>query len=158
MVAGLEIPYGKNEYDAAGGLLGEPVETIPGPVTGLPIPANAEIAFEGYVSLDDLIDEGPLGEWTGYYAGGNKKEPAIRVESFMHRDNPILLGAMPGIPPDDDSFYRCTYPLGRGLEPARRRRRAGGEGRLVARDRRQPALAQRIDQDRCIPVTPSRPG
>ena len=30
MVAGLEIPYGKNEYDAAGGLLGEPVEVIQG--------------------------------------------------------------------------------------------------------------------------------
>jgi UbiD family decarboxylase len=112
MVAGLEIPYGKNEYDAAGGLLGEPVEVIAGPVTGLPIPANAEIAFEGFVSLDDLIDEGPLGEWTGYYAGGQKKEPAIRVESMMHRDDPILLGAMPGIPPDDDSFYRCTYRSG----------------------------------------------
>lgn len=112
MVAGLEMPYGKNEYDAAGGLLGEPVEVIRGPVTGLPIPANAEIAFEGYVSLDDLIDEGPLGEWTGYYAGGHKKEPAIRVESFMHRDNPILLGAVPGIPPDDDSYYRCTYRSG----------------------------------------------
>ncbi len=147
MVAGLEMPYGKNEYDAAGGLLGEPVETIPGPVTGLPIPANAEIAFEGYVSLDDLIDEGPLGEWTGYYAGGNKKEPAIRVESFMHRDNPVLLGAMPGIPPDDDSFYRCTYRSRRGVEPARRRRRAGDAGRVVARDRRQPALAQRLGQD-----------
>ena len=78
----------------------------------MPIPANAEIAFEGYVSLDDLIDEGPLGEWTGYYAGGHKKEPAIRVESFMHRDNPVLLGAIPGIPPDDDSFYRCTYRSG----------------------------------------------
>ena len=112
MIAGLEIPYGKNEYDAAGGLLGEPVDVIAGPVTGLPIPANAEIAFEGYVSLDDLIDEGPLGEWTGYYAGGLKKEPAIRVESMMHRDHPVLLGAMPGIPPDDDSFYRCTYRSG----------------------------------------------
>jgi UbiD family decarboxylase len=112
MVAGLEIPYGKNEYDAAGGLLGEPVEVVAGPVTGLPIPANAEIAFEGYVSPDDLIDEGPLGEWTGYYAGGLKKEPAIRVESLMHRDDPILLGAMPGIPPDDDSFYRCTFRSG----------------------------------------------
>jgi UbiD family decarboxylase len=112
MIAGLEIPYGKNEYDAAGGLLGEAVETIPGPVTGLPIPANAEIAFEGYVSLDDVIDEGPLGEWTGYYAGGLKKEPAIRVESLMHRDNPVLLGAIPGVPPDDDSFYRCTYRSG----------------------------------------------
>ena len=33
MVAGLEIPYGKNEYDAAGGLLGEPVEVIAGPRT-----------------------------------------------------------------------------------------------------------------------------
>ena len=112
MVAGLEIPYGKNEYDAAGGLLGEPVEVIAGPVTGLPIPANAEIAFEGFISPDDLIDEGPLGEWTGYYAGGLKKEPAIRVEGMMHRDDPILLGAMPGIPPDDDSFYRCTYRSG----------------------------------------------
>ncbi len=112
MVAGLEIPYGKNEYDAAGGLLGEAVEIIDGPVTGLPIPANAEIAFEGFVSLDDLIDEGPLGEWTGYYAGGIQKEPAIRVQNLMHRDNPVLLGAVPGIPPDDDSFYRCTYRSG----------------------------------------------
>src|SRR5499433_2432573 len=40
MVAGLEIPYGRNEYDAAGGLLGEPVEVIMGPRTGLPIPAH----------------------------------------------------------------------------------------------------------------------
>ena len=49
MVAGLEIPYGKNEYDVAGGLIGEPVEVIKGPRTGLPIPAQAEIAFEGFV-------------------------------------------------------------------------------------------------------------
>jgi UbiD family decarboxylase len=112
MVAGLEIPYGKNEYDAAGGLLGEPVEVVAGPVTGLPIPANAEIAFEGFITPGDLIQEGPLGEWTGYYAGGVKKEPAIRVESMMHRNDPVLLGAMPGIPPDDDSFYRCSYRSG----------------------------------------------
>ncbi len=38
MVAGLEIPYGKNEYDVAGGLIGEAVEVIKGPRTGLPIP------------------------------------------------------------------------------------------------------------------------
>jgi hypothetical protein len=30
----------------------------------------------------------------------------------MHRDNPVLLGAIPGIPHDDDSFYRCTYRSG----------------------------------------------
>ena len=99
MIAGLEIPYGKNEFDAAGGLIGEPVEVIAGPRTGLPIPAHAEIAFEGFVHPNDLLDEGPLGEWTGYYAGGLKQEPAIRIETFMHRDDPILLGAIPGFRP-----------------------------------------------------------
>jgi UbiD family decarboxylase len=112
MVAGLEMPYGKDEYDLAGGLIGEAVEIVKGPVTGLPIPANAEIAFEGFVHPDDLIDEGPLGEWTGYYAGGKKMEPAIRVETFMHRDNPVLLGAVPAVPPNDDTFYRGTYRCG----------------------------------------------
>jgi UbiD family decarboxylase len=112
MVAGLEIPYGKNEYDAAGGLLGESVEVIHGPRTGLPIPANAEIAFEGFVHPNDRRDEGPLGEWTGYYAGGLKQEPVIRVETLMHRNDPILVGAIPGIPPDDDSFYRGSYRSG----------------------------------------------
>ena len=112
MVAGIEIPYGKNEYDAAGGLIGEPVEIIAGPRTGLPLPAYAEIAFEGFVHPNDLIDEGPLGEWTGYYAGGRRPEPAIRVETFMHRDDPILLGAIPAMPPNDDTFYRGTYRCG----------------------------------------------
>jgi 4-hydroxy-3-polyprenylbenzoate decarboxylase len=112
MVAGLEIPYGKNEYDAAGGLIGEPVEVIAGPATGLPIPAHAEIAFEGWIAPGDQVDEGPLGEWTGYYAGGKKKEPAIRIATFMHRDNPILLGAVPAVPPNDDTFYRGTYRCG----------------------------------------------
>ncbi|MBM3485717.1 MAG: UbiD family decarboxylase [Alphaproteobacteria bacterium] len=112
MVAGLEMPYGKNEYDLAGGLLGEPVEIVNGPVTGLPIPAHAEIAFEGWIHPDDLVDEGPLGEWTGYYAGGKKLEPAIRVETMMFRNDPILLGAVPAVPPNDDTFYRGTYRCG----------------------------------------------
>src|SRR3984893_3787563 len=112
MVAGIEIPYGKNEYDAAGRLLGEPVEVILGPKTGLPIPAHAEIAFEGFVHPDDLVDEGPLGEWTGYYAGGHKQEPAIRIETFWQRDDPVLLGGISGVPPNDDTFYRGTYRCG----------------------------------------------
>jgi UbiD family decarboxylase len=112
MVSGLEIPYGKNEYDVAGGLIGEPVDIIPGPRTGLPIPANAEIAFEGFAHPNDLVTEGPFGEWAGYYVAGPLQEPAIRVETLLYRNDPILLGAIPGIPPDDDSFYRGTYRSG----------------------------------------------
>jgi 4-hydroxy-3-polyprenylbenzoate decarboxylase len=111
-IAGLEVPYGKNEYDAAGGLLRQSIRVINGPKTGLPIPSEAEIAFEGFVHKDDLIDEGPLGEWTGYYAGGAKKEPAIRLATFMHRNDPILTGAIPAVPPNDDTFYRGTYRSG----------------------------------------------
>jgi len=35
-----------------------------------------------------------------------------RIATFMHRDDPILLGAVPAVPPDDDSFYRGTYRSG----------------------------------------------
>lgn len=111
-VAGLEVPYGKNEYDLAGGLIGEGVRVIRAPKTGLPIPAEAEIAFEGFVHPDDRIDEGPLGEWTGYYSGGVEQHPAIRVETFMHRDTPVLTGCIPAVPPNDDTFYRGTYRAG----------------------------------------------
>jgi len=52
MIVCLEIPYGRNEFDAAGGLIGEPVEVIAGPRTGLPIPAHAEI--DGQSGVGDV--------------------------------------------------------------------------------------------------------
>ena len=112
MLAGLEIPYGKSEFEAAGGLLGEPVEVLHMPKTGLPVPANAEIAFEGFIHPGDMIQEGPLGEWTGYYAGGSRPEPAIRIATLMHRNDPILVGAIPAVPPNDNTFYLGTYRCG----------------------------------------------
>jgi 4-hydroxy-3-polyprenylbenzoate decarboxylase len=112
MLAGLEVPYGKSEYEAAGGILGEPVEVLNMPKTGLPIPANCEIAFEGFIAKGDELMEGPLGEWTGYYAGGKRAEPAIRIETLMHRDDPIILGAIPAVPPNDNTFYLGIYRSG----------------------------------------------
>lgn len=112
MISGLEIPYGTDEFAAVGGLMDEPVEVINMPKTGLPVPANAEIAFEGFIGPDDELTEGPLGEWTGYYAGGQRPEPAIRIETLMYRDNPVLLGAVPAVPPNDNTFYLGTYRCG----------------------------------------------
>ena len=112
MLSGLEIPFGKSEFEAAGGIFGEAVEVLRMPKTGLPVPASAEIAFEGYIHPGDEIQEGPLGEWTGYYAGGSRPEPAIRIETMMHRNDPILLGAIPAVPPNDNTFYLGTYRCG----------------------------------------------
>ena len=48
--ASTDVPNRVNEYDYAGGVLGRPLEVVKGPLTGLPIPADAEIAIEGEVA------------------------------------------------------------------------------------------------------------
>lgn len=106
MVSGLEVPFNVGEYDYAGAIREEPYEVVPGPVTGLPLPAGAELAFEGEMYPDDEAPEGPFGEWTGYYAGGVAPEPVIRIKSVLYRNNPIILGSSPAIPPSDTTYYR----------------------------------------------------
>jgi len=64
----VRLPWGVSEYDYSGGILGEPIEVIAGPSSGLPIPAHAEIVIEGECLPGELTDEGPFGEWHGYYA------------------------------------------------------------------------------------------
>jgi UbiD family decarboxylase len=106
MVSGLEVPFGVGEYDYAGALRGEPYDVVPGPYTGLPIPAGGEIVLEGEMVPDDRAPEGPFGEWTGYYAGGMAPEPVVRIKSIAYRKHPILLGSSPAIPPSDTTYYR----------------------------------------------------
>lgn len=105
LIAGINAPAGVCEYDVAGAVLGESVEVVQGPMTGLPIPAHAEIVFEGVVPPDERREEGPFGEWTGYYAAGRRPQPVIRVEAIYHRTAPIVVGAIPGMPPSDNTYY-----------------------------------------------------
>ena len=102
-----EIPQGVSEYEVIGGMRGSAVEVIKGPVTGLPIPANAEIVIEGFVEPDNMRVEGPFGEWTGYYATGAAEEPVLDVKAVYHRHEPILLGCVPERPPDEICRYRA---------------------------------------------------
>ncbi|HEY1297955.1 MAG TPA: UbiD family decarboxylase [Chloroflexota bacterium] len=106
LLGGLEVDYGTNEYDVAGGVRNAALEVVSGPRTGLPIPASAEIVFEGEIPPDELHEEGPFGEWAGYYASGRKPEPIINVQSVLYRDDPIVLGCIPGKPPNDNTFFR----------------------------------------------------
>jgi UbiD family decarboxylase len=91
-----------------GAVRGEPQRVIRGPVTGLPIPADAEIVVEGYASADELLPEGPFGEWTGYYGSDMRPEPVLHVEALYHRNEPILVGSPPGQPPDEQARYRSV--------------------------------------------------
>ncbi len=107
MAGSLEIPWGMSEYDWVGGVQGRPVEVIEGPVTGLPIPATAEIAVEGFVDPTQRLPEGPFREWTGYYASKQRDEPVVKVAALYHRNNPILLGSPPVKPPSELAYYRA---------------------------------------------------
>ncbi len=106
LAGSIEIPFGLSEFDWVGGLKGEPVEVIRGPITGLPIPASAEIAIEGYVNPTERLVEGPFGEWTGYYASDKRPEPVIEVKGLYHRSDPIMLGSPPVKPPSELAYYR----------------------------------------------------
>lgn len=101
MVAAGSTPEGVSEYDLAGGLKGEPIDVVPGPYTGLPVPAHSEMVIEGECWPGDVRDEGPFGEYTGYYGSGTRPEPVIRVKTVLHRNNPIIMGAPPSKPPTD---------------------------------------------------------
>ena len=100
-------PWQVSEYDVAGGIKGEPVEVVEGPYTGLPIPAYAEIVIEGECHPGELDDEGPFGEWHGYYSNRGLltvPEQVIRVKAIHYRDNPIMACAHPMVPPHDHSL------------------------------------------------------
>jgi len=107
-----EMPYGISEYDYAGGFRGKPYPVIRGEVTGLPIPAYAEIVLEGFVDPNKRRREGPFGEWTGYYASDVRDEPVMDVKAIYYRNNPIILGCPPNRPPDELGRYRSVIRSG----------------------------------------------
>jgi 4-hydroxy-3-polyprenylbenzoate decarboxylase len=101
-IAGFEyLPAGSSEYDFAGGIKGRPVELFTLPASGLPVPADAEIVLEGELLPPEVAqeNEGPFGEFTGYYAADARPCPVMTVTALYHRTDPILLGSPPMKPP-----------------------------------------------------------
>ena len=107
LAGGIEVPRGVSEYDWVGGLQGAPVPVIIGEYTGLPIPATSEIVVECEAIAGEEMNEGPFGEWTGYYASSMRPEPIMKVKRLYHRNDPIILGAPPTRPPCEFNYMRC---------------------------------------------------
>ncbi len=110
-VASTASRHGVSEYATAGGQLGEPIRVVRGALTGLPIPADAELVFEGFMPPpeEETRPEGPFAEWPGYYATEEGAEqPVLRVEAIYHRDDPIVIGQ----PPAKPTFPGRQPPMG----------------------------------------------
>lgn len=104
MMAGALQHEGASQYDLMGSVRGEPTEYLMAPLTGLPVPADAEIVLEGEIDPNNFQPEGPFGEYTGYYTDELFKEikkPCLEVQQVLHRDKPILWATSVGRPVTD---------------------------------------------------------
>ncbi|MBM2811806.1 MAG: UbiD family decarboxylase [Chloroflexi bacterium] len=99
------VPWGESELAWAGYFRGAPEEIIIGQHTQLPLPARAEIVIEGEVPplTDESKLEGPFGEYTGYYAAGEKMRPVIHVKAVYYRSDPMMHGDPPVLPSAEGS-------------------------------------------------------
>ena len=94
MVGAMRFGPDESEIDAAGGIMGRPVELTEGEFVSIPIPARAEIVIEGLAHAGDLAREGPLGEFHGFYSGAPSRKPVVEVKALHFRKSPIITAAL----------------------------------------------------------------
>ncbi|MES2624982.1 MAG: 4-hydroxy-3-polyprenylbenzoate decarboxylase [Pseudomonadota bacterium] len=97
------IPDTLSEYGFAGLLRGNKTEVAAGLSNNLQVPATAEIVLEGVIYPDDVAEEGPYGDHTGYY-NEVEKFPVFTVNTITHRKNPIYHSTYTGRPPDEPAI------------------------------------------------------
>jgi 2,5-furandicarboxylate decarboxylase 1 len=92
-LTGIEV----DEYRTIGGLLGEPLRLAPSQTFGdaLLVPADAEIVVEGEIRPGALADEGPFGDFTGYYSPC-AEAPVMEVTAITHRRGALFVDVFVG--------------------------------------------------------------
>jgi 4-hydroxy-3-polyprenylbenzoate decarboxylase len=94
MLAAQSFGAEESELDVAGGIMGRPIELTQAEFVKLPIPAHAEFVVEGILRKDDVMEEGPLGEFTGYYGRERSPQPVMEIKAVHHRKSPIFTHAL----------------------------------------------------------------
>ena len=115
------LPYGVDELLFAGMIRKRGVELIKCKTIDMEVPATAEIVLEGYVESDELKEEGPFGDHTGYYSLKGDY-PVFHITAITHRNNPIYFTTIVGKPPMEDCYMgktteRIFLPMLKSLNP-----------------------------------------
>ena len=82
---------------------GSKTEVVKCALSDLQVPASAEYILEGFIYPDEVAEEGPYGDHTGYY---NETEtfPVFTIERISHRKKPIYHSTYTGRPPDEPAI------------------------------------------------------
>src|SRR5204862_1576488 len=101
--ASAPLPKHIDELMMAGFLRGEAVELVKGVTVGIEVPARAEIVLEGYIEKDEVGEEGPFGDHTGYYTAA-EPFPVFHVTAMTMRRDAIYPSIVVGKPPQEDAW------------------------------------------------------
>jgi len=101
--ASAPLPPGVDEVLFAGFLRGKAVETVSCVSIDMEVPAEAEIVIEGYADPQDIVEEGPFGDHTGYYSMP-EMYPRFTATALTMRKNAIYPATIVGIPPMEDYY------------------------------------------------------
>lgn len=102
-------PLDEDEFAVAGALRREPVKMVKCETVDVEVPASAELIIEGIINPRETAEEGPFGEFSGFYTSQTKTNPFVKVTCITHRRDPIYQGTLEGRPPNEDNMFH-TLP------------------------------------------------
>lgn len=85
---GSQMPESADELAVAGGLAGAPLSVVKAITQDLLVPAESEIVLEGVIKTDEVINEGPFGEFVGSLSPEGDA-PIMEISAVTHRAKPI---------------------------------------------------------------------
>lgn len=104
-------PYKGDELAFISTMRDAPLPVVKGVTNGVLIPADAEWSLEGYLG-PEILEEGPYGEWCGYYGEMTDTMPMMHVTAITRRRDPMMLSVTISgrdLHHTDSAQLRCTF-------------------------------------------------
>lgn len=96
LASATKLPYGYNEFEFAGALIGRPIDLVRCETIDVEVPANSEIVIECVIEPPYReVEEGPWPEFLGYLSPPRPR-PIAKVKAITFRNDPIMYYLVPG--------------------------------------------------------------
>ncbi len=106
VAAATTAAYGVDEFEIAGGFLGEAVRLVKCETVDLEVPADAEIVLEGHIPPHYREEEGPFSEFQDYYVTGTGKNPVVEYQYMTRRHDAIFKNLQNGSEMEGCVFHK----------------------------------------------------
>ena len=106
VAAATTAAYGVDEFEIAGGFLGEAVRLVKCETVDLEVPADAEIVLEGHIPPHYREEEGPFSEFQDYYVTGTGKNPIVEYQCMTRRHDAIFKNLQNGSEMEGCVFHK----------------------------------------------------